>query len=146
VDPSLRDRILRVLETLPDDKGYQVLDYVAFLESRYATHTPPPDNVFTRLASAVEDTLRASKVNATTVAQAMGMMNKAMGVLNGVAAAGQAVVTDVASVGKQVASDLASAAQKPSAPTGAGTPPGASSPPPTGGGPAAAPPSGGPTA
>jgi hypothetical protein len=110
MDPSLRDRIVRALETLPDDKGYQVLDFVSFLESRYAQHAPPPDNVFTRLASAVEDTLRASKVNATSVAQAMGMMNKAMGVLSGVAAAGQAVVNDVASVGKQVASDLAAAA------------------------------------
>lgn len=117
MDPTLRDRILRALDTLPDDKGYQVLDYVSFLESRYAQHAPPPDNVFTRLASAVEDTLRASKVNATTVAQAMGMMNKAMGVLNGVAAAGQAVVSDVASVGKQVASDIAAAATpKPAAP------------------------------
>ncbi|MFN9215596.1 MAG: hypothetical protein ACK6DK_13675 [Gemmatimonadota bacterium] len=114
MDTTLRDSILRALDTLPDDKGYQVLDYVSFLESRYASHAPPPDNVFTRLASAVEDTLRASKVNATTVAQAMGMMNKAMGVLSGVAAAGQAVVSDVASVGKQVASDIAAAAAKPS--------------------------------
>lgn len=125
MDPTLRDRILRALDTLPDDKGYQVLDYVSFLESRFAQHAPPPDNVFTRLASAVEDTLRASKVNATTVAQAMGMMNKAMGVLNGVAAAGQAVVSDVASVGKQVASDIAAATTpKPAAPaTPPATPP-----------------------
>jgi hypothetical protein len=129
VDPSLRDRIVRVLETLPDDKGYQVLDYVAFLESRFATRTPPPDNVFTRLASAVEDTLRASKVNATAVAQAMGMMNKAMGVLNGVAAAGQAVVSDVASVGKQVASDIAAAAQKPATPAPPATPAASDTPP-----------------
>lgn len=141
MDPTLRDRIVRALDTLPDDKGYQVLDYVSFLESRYAQHAPPPDNVFTRLASAVEDTLRASKVNASTVAQAMGMMNQAMGVLSGVAAAGKSVVSDVATVGKQVATDLAAVAQKPgpaAAPDATGTP--AAPPPAT---PDAAPPSSG---
>src|SRR5207237_279486 len=32
----LRDRLLRKLDTLSDDKAYQVLDYVEFLESKYA--------------------------------------------------------------------------------------------------------------
>ena len=36
MNEHLRDRILRKLETLSDERGYQVLDYVEFLESRYA--------------------------------------------------------------------------------------------------------------
>lgn len=123
MDPSLRDRIVRALDTLPDDKGYQVLDYVSFLESRYAQRAAPPDNVFARMSAAVEDTLRASRVNATTVAQAMGLMNQAMGILGGVAAAGKSVVNDVTAVGKQVANDLANTGQRPAAPPAPPTPP-----------------------
>ena len=32
----LRTRILRKLESLPEDQVYQVLDYMEFLESKYA--------------------------------------------------------------------------------------------------------------
>ena len=32
----LRDKLLQKLETMADERGYQVLDYVEFLESKYA--------------------------------------------------------------------------------------------------------------
>lgn len=136
MDPALRDRILRALEPLDDDKGYQVLDYVAFLESRYARRPAAPDTVFSRFAGAVEDTLRASRVSAGTVAQAMGLMNQAMGVLAGVTAAGKSVVEDVAAVGKQVASDLTATARGASS-APASAPPGGTAFPPDPGAPGA---------
>jgi hypothetical protein len=43
----------------------------------------------------VEDSLRAGRVSANTIAETMGLLNKAMGVLSGVAAAGKSVATDV---------------------------------------------------
>src|SRR5512146_1276024 len=92
---QLRERILRKLETLPDVRGYQVLDYVEFLESRYAEQTAQSPNVFQRFAEGVEDSLRAGRVSANTIAETMGLLNKAMGVLSGVAAAGKSVATDV---------------------------------------------------
>ena len=91
----LKDRILRRLETLPEDRVYQVLDYIEFLESRFAERKAPGPNVFQRFAEGVEDTLRAGNVSATAVAEAMGFMSKAMGVLNGVAAAGASVANDL---------------------------------------------------
>ena len=91
----LKDRILRRLETLPEDRLYQVLDYIEFLESKYAKRQAPEPNVFQRLAEGVEDTLRAGNVSAATVAEAMGFMSKAMGVLSGVAAAGASVANDI---------------------------------------------------
>ncbi|HEX6535870.1 MAG TPA: hypothetical protein VF041_14825 [Gemmatimonadaceae bacterium] len=91
----LRDRILRKLETLPDERGYQVLDYVEFLESRYADKTAQSPNVFQRFAEGVEDSLRAGRVSASTIAETMGLLNKAMGVLSDVAAAGKSVASDV---------------------------------------------------
>src|SRR6185437_16214369 len=92
---QLRERILRKLETLSDVRGYQVLDYVEFLESRYADKTAQSPNVFQRFAEGVEDSLRAGRVSASTIAETMGLLNKAMGVLSGVAAAGKSVATDV---------------------------------------------------
>ncbi len=102
----LRDRILRRLEALPEDRLYQVLDYVEFLESKYAQRQAPSPNVLQRFAEGVEDTLRAGNLSASTVAEAMGFMSKAMGVLSGVAAAGASVASDI----------VGTATPKPSAP------------------------------
>jgi hypothetical protein len=94
----LRDRITRKLETLSDDRVYQVLDYIEFLESKYAERQAPGRGVFQRFAEGVEDGLRAGKISATTIAETMGLMSKAMGMLEGVAAAGKSVATDVVNV------------------------------------------------
>ena len=90
----LRDRIMRKLDTLPDERLYQVLDYVEFLESKYAERQAP-QNLFTRFQDGLEDTLRAGKVSASAISETMGFMNKAMGVLIGVAAAGKSIANDV---------------------------------------------------
>src|SRR5690242_21704736 len=91
----LRDRILRKLDTISDERAYQVLDYVEFLESKYAERQNPSANVFQRFAETVEDKLRAGRVSAATISETMGLMNKAMGVLSGVAAAGKSVANDL---------------------------------------------------
>ena len=105
MNPSLKDRILRRIEHLPDERGYQVLDYVEFMESRYAERQSPPPNVFTRFAEGVEDTMRAGRVSTSAIAQTMDLMNKAMGVLNGVTAAGKSVASDLATTASQIASN-----------------------------------------
>ncbi len=110
MNEHLRDRLLRKLETLPDERGYQLLDYLEFLESKYATKPESPASIFTRFAETVEDTLRAGKVSATAISETMGFMNKAMGVLNGVAAAGKSVVTDVGGTVNKVATNATAAA------------------------------------
>ena len=93
----LRDRILRKLDGLSDERLYQVLDYVEFIQSKYAERqAPAPANAFQKFAEAVEDRMRAGRVSAATISETMGLMNKAMGVLNGVAAAGKSVANDLA--------------------------------------------------
>ncbi|HEX8945264.1 MAG TPA: hypothetical protein VF785_19160 [Gemmatimonadaceae bacterium] len=82
MNEHLRDRILRKLETLSDERGYQVLDYVEFLESRYAERPAPSANTFTRFTEAIEDKLRAGKVSASAIAETVGFMNRAANVLN----------------------------------------------------------------
>jgi hypothetical protein len=102
MNEHLRDRVIRKLDLLSDERGYQLLDYLEFLESKYAERQAPPANIFTRFTEAVEDRLRAGKVSASAIAETVGLMNRAMNVLNGVA-------TGVAAAGRSVASDLATA-------------------------------------
>ena len=73
MNSTLRDRIVRMLETLPDERGYQLLDYVEFLESKYAERTAQSPNALQRFAEGVEDTLRAGRVSASTIAETMGL-------------------------------------------------------------------------
>jgi hypothetical protein len=96
MNPNLRDRILRKLDTLNDERAYQVLDYVEFLESRYAERPAVTGSIFQRFGDAVEDSLRAGRVSAGTISKAMGLMGQAMSVLDGVAAAGKSVASDIA--------------------------------------------------
>ena len=123
----LRDRILRKLETLPDERLYQVLDYVEFLDSKYAERQSPPPGIFTRFAETVEDQLRAGRVSASAISETMNLMNRAMGVLNGVAAAGKSVANDIVSAARPAERP---ATEPSTPPAGPPQPPGAPPPPP----------------
>jgi hypothetical protein len=102
MNAHLRDRILRKLDALADDRGYQVLDYIEFLESKYAERQTPQGNAFTRFTEAVEDRLRAGKVSASAIAETMGLLNRAANVLNGAVAAGRSVASDIVTVAQGV--------------------------------------------
>jgi hypothetical protein len=134
MNESIRERIIRHLEPLSDERGYQVLDYIEFLESKYAASAAPSPSMFQRFTEGVEDTLRAGRVSTTAIAETVGLLNKAVGVLGGVAAAGKSVASDIATAGKSVATDIASVATKAaeaaaSSPTG-NAPPAPGTPPP----------------
>ena len=87
----LRDRLLRKLDTLSDDKAYQVLDYVEFLESKYAERQAGAP-AFQRAAETLEDTLRAGRVPVNIIRGTMDAVGKAGRLLEKVAAAGKAAV------------------------------------------------------
>lgn len=92
----LAKRIMRKLEALPDERVYQVLDYIEFLESKYAQRSAPGASPFQKLAETVEDTLRAGKVGVNVVRGTMDAMSAAGRVMTGLAAAGKSVVDQVA--------------------------------------------------
>lgn len=91
----LKERVMRRLEALPEERMYQVLDYIEFLESRYATRPATAPGVVQRLAEGVQDTLRATNVSPTAIAETMGLMTKAIGILDGMKAAAESVAADV---------------------------------------------------
>lgn len=93
----LKQRILRALDALPDDRAYQVLDYVEFLESRYAERQRPT-GILAKITETVEDTMRAGKLPIQAISGTMGLMDSATKVMKGLAAAGQAVVDEAINV------------------------------------------------
>ena len=118
----LRERLIRKLDTLPEEKIYQILDYIDFLESKYAPKPSTAQNPLKRFAEGIEDTLRAGKMSAGVIGGTMNVMGKAVGVVTDVANAGKSVATEIAGV---VSSVTSSKAQTPPAgPAGpAATPP-----------------------
>ncbi len=125
----LRERIIRKLDALPDERGYQILDYLEFLESKYAERTSQTPNIFQRFAEGVEDAMRAGRISANTIGETMGLLNKAMGVLNGAAAAGKSVASDVVNAVSRPASPPATPVD--SAPPATQVTPAPQPPPPT---------------
>jgi hypothetical protein len=90
----LMQRLMRKLEVLPEDKAYQVLDYVEFLESKYAER-PAGAPPFQKVAETLEDTMRAGRVPVTVIKGTMDAVGKAGKFLEGLAAAGKAAVDEV---------------------------------------------------
>jgi hypothetical protein len=90
----LMQRLMRKLEVLPEDKAYQVLDYVEFLESKYAQR-PAGAPPFQKVAETLEDTMRAGRVPVTVIKGTMDAVGKAGKFLEGLAAAGKAAVDEV---------------------------------------------------
>lgn len=89
----LRERLMRKLEMMPGDRLNQVIDYIDFLESKYAPRVAETSNPLRSLAEGVESTLRGAKVGASALSGTMKIMNKAVGAISEVAAAGKSVAT-----------------------------------------------------
>jgi hypothetical protein len=93
VNDLLKQRIARLLDNLSDERGYEILDYIEFLDSKYAERSRP-GGIFARLTETVEDTMRAGKLPIQATSGTMGLMDSAAKVMKGLAAAGQAVVEE----------------------------------------------------
>jgi hypothetical protein len=93
MNEQLRQRILRRIEALSDQRGYQILDYVEFLESKYAERVAPT-NILAKITEGIEDTMRAAKIPIKGISTTMDLMGSAGKVMKGVAAAAQSVVDE----------------------------------------------------
>jgi hypothetical protein len=93
VNDVLSERIRRKLETMPDEQAYQVLDYIEFLESKYAQRAAGAP-AFQKVAETLEDTMRAGRVPITIIKGTMDVVGKAGRIFEGLAAAGKAAVDE----------------------------------------------------
>ena len=96
----MRQRILRRLETLPEAQLYQILDYIEFLESKYAERSQVEPSALQKFAEGVEDRLRKKAMNPNTLREAFQLISVA-----------DKVLADVSSAGKQILDELGGLAE-----------------------------------
>ena len=126
----LKQRIMRNLEDLDDERGYQILDYIEFLGSKYSERSNP-SGIFAKITDTVEDTMRAGKLPLQAISGTMGLMDSAGKVMKGLAAAGQVVVDEAVRAAEDASDVLAGPAseQRPSGSGGEVKPAGPAAPP-----------------
>ena len=88
---------MRKIESLPEDQIYQVLDYIEFLESRYASPDLEKEaSGLQRLAEGIEDRLRNKSFNPSNLREAFQVVAAADRALSGVAKAGRQLLEEIA--------------------------------------------------
>ena len=108
----LKQRINRMLDAASDERGYQILDYVEFLDSKYAARTEP-DNFLSKITATVENTMRAGKLPVQAISGTMSLMDSAAKVMKGLVAAGQAVVDEAVKAAESSRSEESETELKP---------------------------------
>jgi len=91
----LRQRLLRKIQSLPDEQIYQVLDYIEFLESKYAAAATVEASGLQKFAEGLEDKLRKRAVSPSTIREAFQLISAADRVLSGVSSAGRQILADL---------------------------------------------------
>jgi hypothetical protein len=94
MNEMLQKRIERHLQNLTDEQGYQLLDFVEFLESKYGTATRQP-TTFERFTDGVEDALRAGRIPAAAIRETMHAVDSASRLMQRLAEAGRGAVQEL---------------------------------------------------
>lgn len=94
----LRTRLLRTIEGLPENQVYQVLDYIEFLQSKYAPAAGTEASSLQRFADNLEDRLRRKALNPSTLREAFQLISAADRVLSGVSNAGKKLLNELGGV------------------------------------------------
>lgn len=92
---ALRQRLIRKIESLPDEQIYQILDYIEFLESKYAGQIDVEASGLQKFAEGLEDKLRRRAVSPSTIREAFQLISAADRVLSGVSSAGKQILNDL---------------------------------------------------
>ncbi len=74
-DKFLRRRVWRKLESLPDERLYQVLDYIEFLEGKYGEEAVKEPDRVQKFAEGIQDKLRARRAAPWALKGVMGALS-----------------------------------------------------------------------
>jgi hypothetical protein len=91
----LKERLWRSIEALPEDRLYQVLDYVEFLASKYARDRVQASSPLQRFGERLEDGMRLNGVGLAAIRGTMQVMGAADKVVTDLAQAGRSLLRDV---------------------------------------------------
>lgn len=95
IHETLRDRLLRNIEALPEERVYQALDYVEFLASKYARAPVRPARPLQKFGEVWEDKMRAQGVGIRAIRGTLDVVGTADRVFSGLAEAGRSLLRDV---------------------------------------------------
>ncbi len=93
----LRQRLMRKLESLPEEQIYQVLDYIEFIESKYGGDLANEASGLQRFAERVEDKMREKAMSPATIREAFKVISAADKVLSTVSKAGKQLMDEITS-------------------------------------------------
>lgn len=103
-----RKRVMRRLEALPEEQLYQVLDFIEFLEAKYARLAGRKPDAFQQFAERVEDQMRVRSLAPRAMRGTMKVMSTAGRVLDGVRDLGRGLTVTEKAGARQSSSGSAS--------------------------------------
>lgn len=94
MDEKLTTKILQKLESLSDEQGRQLLDYMEYLESKH-NRSSRDRSAFEKLADNVEGTIRASSLGGAAIKGTSQVLDAASDLMRGVVSAGRSVLDEL---------------------------------------------------
>lgn len=112
---TLRQRLMRHIEALPEEQVYQALDYVEFLSSKYARDVARAPTSLQRFGELLEDKMRGQGLAIGTIRGTLGAVGTANRVFSGIAEAGRTIMREVEQGVKTVADTVTTPSAPPPA-------------------------------
>ncbi|HSJ26237.1 MAG TPA: hypothetical protein VK929_16275 [Longimicrobiales bacterium] len=103
----LRERVWRRLQALPQEQLYQVLDYVEFLEAKYAKEEAVRADPIQKFAERLEDGMRMRSVAPKVISGTVGLLGTARKVMRSVSDAGREILGETPAPGSRPPTDAA---------------------------------------
>lgn len=91
----LKKQIWRKLEALPEEKVYEVLDFIEFLSSEYGDRRAPEPPPFQKFAEGFQRQMRRSRIPATAMKETMKVLGRADRVLDSFRQAGREFLAEL---------------------------------------------------
>lgn len=91
----LKKQIWRKLDALPEEKQYEVLDFIDFLTSEYGDRAAPRPAAFQQFAESVQRQLRRTRASANTMKGTMKVLGAADRVLDSFREAGREFLAEL---------------------------------------------------
>jgi uncharacterized protein DUF2281 len=104
MEEVLRQRLIRKIESLPEEQVYQVLDYIEFLDRKYGG-TPEEASGLQKFAEGIQDKMRKKAMNPSTLREAFQVISAADKVLSSVSNAGRQLMEELTGSGEDLVSD-----------------------------------------
>jgi Protein of unknown function (DUF2281) len=112
MEEVLRQRLMRKIESLPEEQVYQVLDYIEFLDTKYGG-TPEEASGLQKFAEGIQDKMRKKAMNPSTLREAFQIISTADKVLSSVSNAGKQLMEELTRSGAGTDEDGESVSDEP---------------------------------